>query len=105
KKELFATQFESHHAREVFPCIDEPAAKATFALQLTTARGQTVLSNMPIKEQSSHPSGNLSSTELVKATTTTVFETTPRMSTYLLAFVVGELQKKTAKTKSGVEVN
>lgn len=94
KKELFATQFESHHAREVFPCIDEPAAKATFALELTTAPDQTVLSNMPVKDQST-----------IDGQLVTSFDTTPRMSTYLLAFVTGELQKKTAKTKSGVEVN
>lgn len=94
KKELLATQFESHHAREVFPCVDEPAAKATFSLQLTTETDVTVLSNMPVKEQAK------SENHLV-----TSFDTTPRMSTYLLAFVVGELQKKTAKTKSGVEVN
>lgn len=94
KKELFATQFESHHAREVFPCIDEPAAKATFNLELKTAAEQTVLSNMPVKAQDT-ADGRL----------VTNFETSPRMSTYLLAFVVGDLQRKTAQTKSGVEVN
>ncbi|MDN5274593.1 MAG: putative Aminopeptidase [Candidatus Saccharibacteria bacterium] len=94
KKELLATQFESHHAREVFPCIDEPEAKATFELILTTEPEVTVLSNMPIKQQ------RLESNQLV-----TFFETTPRMSTYLLAWVVGELHRKTAITKGGVEVN
>lgn len=94
KKELFATQFESHHAREVFPCIDEPAAKATFNLTLTTDTDKTVLSNMPVKEQSVE-SGRL----------ITSFDTTPRMSTYLLAFVIGEMQKKSATTQGGVEVN
>lgn len=94
KKELLATQFESHHAREVFPCIDEPAAKATFALQLTTDIDQSVLSNMPIKSQVTNEEHLVTS-----------FDTTPRMSTYLLAFVVGELQKKTGTTKDGVEVN
>ena len=94
KKELIATQFESHHAREVFPCIDEPAAKATFNLTLDTEQSQTVLSNMPVKSQSD------SDGRLVSE-----FETTPRMSTYLLALVVGELHKKTATTKGGVEVN
>ena len=94
KKQLFATQFESHHAREVFPCIDEPAAKATYDVTLKTAPDLTVLGNMPVTE-SSEKDGAL----------TTTFATTPRMSSYLLAFVIGELHKKTAHTTSGVEVN
>ena len=94
KKQLFATQFESHHAREVFPCVDEPAAKATYDVTLVTAPGLTVLGNMPVTEASERD-GAL----------TTTFATTPRMSSYLLAFVVGELHKKSAHTTSGVEVN
>ena len=94
KKQLCATQFESHHAREVFPCVDEPAAKATYDVTLVTAPALTVLGNMPIAA-SSEKDGEL----------TTTFATTPRMSSYLLAFVVGELHKKTAHTTSGVEVN
>ena len=94
KKQLFATQFESHHAREVFPCVDEPAAKATYDVTLVTAPELTVLGNMPVAE-SSEKDGTL----------TTTFATTPRMSSYLLAFVVGELHKKTAHTASDVEVN
>ena len=94
KKQLFATQFESHHAREVFPCVDEPAAKAEYDLTLVTQTGITVLGNMPVKYEEEN--GN---------SRTTTFEKTPRMSSYLLAFVIGELHKKTARTKSGVEVN
>ncbi|AHB42677.1 aminopeptidase N, nonfunctional [Candidatus Saccharibacteria bacterium RAAC3_TM7_1] len=94
KKQLIATQFESHHAREVFPCVDEPEAKAIYDVTLTTEKGVTVLGNMPVRQQR---------TEDGKLVTT--FERTPRMSSYLLAWVVGELHKKTAKTKSGVEVN
>lgn len=92
--ELIATQFESHHAREVFPCIDEPAAKATFDVTLTTESGVTVLSNQP------HTSQTEDDDKLV-----TTFGTTPRMSTYLLAWVVGDMHRKTAKTSNGVEVN
>ncbi len=94
KKELLATQFESHHAREVFPCIDEPAAKATFTVTLTTEDNVSVLGNMPMKQQS-----------IEDGMLVTEFEKTPKMSVYLLAWVVGELQKKTATTKGGVEVN
>ena len=94
KKQLFATQFESHHAREVFPCVDEPAAKAEYDLTLITRPGITVLGNMPVKSEEENDNS-----------LTTAFEKTPQMSSYLLAFVIGELHKKTARTKSGVEVN
>lgn len=95
-KVLIATQFESHHAREVFPCIDEPQAKATFDLSLTTPKDEVVVSNTPIKVQvpvKGQPS-------LVHTT----FQTTPHMSTYLLAFVYGQLEYLEAKTKRGVTV-
>jgi aminopeptidase N len=94
KKELLATQFESHHAREAFPCIDEPEAKATFDVTLTTESDVTVLGNMPVKTQ-----------EQTDGKLVTTFETTPRMSTYLLAWVTGDLHRKTTVTKHGVEVN
>lgn len=94
KKALIATQFESHHAREAFPCIDEPEAKATFDLEVISPKGETILGNTPIKSQSEQDG------QLV-----TSFETTPKMSTYLLAFAYGDLQSKSGKTKEGVEVN
>jgi aminopeptidase N len=92
-KFLLATQFESHHAREAFPCIDEPAAKATFSLVLTAPGGQTLIANTPIKKHTVKGSEQVVS-----------FETTPKMSTYLLAFVFGELDYLEAKTKDEVVV-
>ncbi len=91
--QLIATQFESHHARQVFPCIDEPEAKAIFALELETRDGITVLSNTPLKEQSV-TNGRLKSS----------FEPSPLMSTYLLAFVFGNLEFKESFSKSGIAV-
>lgn len=93
KKELLATQFESHHAREVFPCVDEPEAKATFDLTLKTEADVSVLGNMPVHEQISGDDHLI-----------TQFQRTPRMSIYLLAFIVGELQSKSAETRDGVIV-
>ena len=95
KKEIISTQFESHFAREAFPSVDEPEAKATFDLSLKfdAEEGDTALSNMP--EINSH---------LREETGVWTFETTPRMSTYLLAFGFGALQGKTAKTQNGTEV-
>ena len=95
KKEVLSTQFESHFAREAFPCVDEPEAKATFDLTLRfdQVEGEVALSNMPEID-----------VENRKATGIWKFETTPRMSSYLLAFVAGDLQGVTAKTKNGTLV-
>lgn len=93
EKILLATQFESHYARKAFPCIDEPEAKATFDLTLTTPKNEVTLSNTPAKRQA-----------VVGQNSVTTFETTPRMPTYLLAFVTGEMHSKSTKTKRGTAV-
>ena len=95
KKEIISTQFESHFAREAFPSVDEPEAKATFdlALKFDQAEGELALSNMPEID-----------VENRKTTGVWKFETTPRMSSYLLAFAAGDMQGITAKTKNGTLV-
>lgn len=93
KKSLLATQFESNHAREAFPCIDEPEAKAVFALTLSTPAKEITLSNTPIVKQSTR-----------QGRTITVFADTPIMSSYLLAFVTGEMHAVEKKTKDGIVV-
>lgn len=95
KKEVISTQFESHFAREAFPCVDEPEAKATFDLSIKfdQAADEIVLSNMPEVDA-----------ERRKETGLWTFDTTPRMSSYLLAFALGDLQGKTASSKNGTEV-
>ncbi|MBR3172476.1 M1 family metallopeptidase [Candidatus Saccharibacteria bacterium] len=88
---IVATQFESHYAREAFPCIDEPAAKAVFELSLTVPDGSEdlILANTPIANV---------------AHNTTVFEPTPRMSTYLLAWVIGKFHGKTVMNAHGTKI-
>lgn len=93
EKMLFATQFESHHAREAFPCIDEPEAKATFDVTLDIQSGVQALSNMRTLTADKSTGRQV-----------ITFETTPRMSTYLLAFVCGDIHKTQTTTDSGIEV-
>lgn len=91
KKQLIGTQFETTAARQAFPGIDEPEAKATFSLAIKYDEqpGETIIANMP----EDHVENGVH-----------YFQETVKMSTYLVAFAFGELQSKFAKTKSGIEI-
>lgn len=86
-----STQFESLDARRAFPCWDEPAHKAVFAVSIEVAGGLDAVSNMPEKEVRHSQEGK-----------TIVFMETPRMSTYLLAFIVGKFDAVASVTRSGI---
>ena len=115
---IVATQFESHYAREAFPCIDEPAAKAVFELTITTPdKDDIILANTPEvfeKYHLGHTSlrssvprgfqGRSAKLMVLDGTFSKTFEPTPRMSTYLLAFVIGKFHGKTIKNAHGVEI-
>ena len=79
---MFSTQFESCEARRALPCFDEPNLKATFDVSIEIPEDQTALSNMPEKEIKRGKEG------LKKV----VFERTPVMSTYLLAWAFGDFE-------------
>lgn len=71
---MLSTQFESCDARRAFPCFDEPNLKATFDFEIEVPKGQTAISNMPIKlEKDCNKPG-------LKVVS---FDTTPVMSTYV----------------------
>jgi len=83
---LATSHMEPTHARRAFPCFDEPALKAKFTVTLIADGHLTCLSNMDVAselEVQSEMSGTTK--KAVK------FNTSPLMSTYLLAFIVGEL--------------
>ncbi len=80
KRNYAVTQFEATDARRAFPCFDEPALKATFDLSLTIDKGDTVIANTNMLTDK--PAANGMHTQ--------TFARTPKMSTYLLAFQVGD---------------
>ena len=114
---IVSTQFESHYARMMFPCVDEPAAKAKFSLRvIDTDSTDTILSNMPIKTERTltytsvnselNPKTDPNAMNLNTEVTRKIveFETTPRMSTYLLALCLGHFQSATTKNQHGVTI-
>jgi aminopeptidase N len=87
---MFSTQFESCDARRAIPCFDEPNLKATFDVEIEVPKDQTALSNMPEKEIKSSKRDGFH---------TVVFERTPVMSTYLLAWAIGDFEYVEAFTE------
>jgi aminopeptidase 2 len=83
---MATTQMEPTDARRAFPCFDEPALKAKFTVTLVADDKMTCLSNMDVASEKTVDSKITSGKR--KAVT---FNPTPLMSTYLLAFIVGEL--------------
>ena len=83
RRNYAVTQFESTDARRAFPSFDEPALKATFDISLVVNTGDTAISNSPIATDTPGP---------IEGKHTIAFLTTPKMSTYLVALLVGDFQ-------------
>lgn len=79
---MFSTQFEACDARRAFPCFDEPNLKATFDFEIEIPSDLIALSNMPEKGTRKTKNGFHAVS----------FERTPVMSTYLLAWAVGDFE-------------
>ena len=91
---MATTHFEPIDARRCFPCWDEPALRATFSVTLTVPRDLVAISNMPEARVDLVPGGR----KRVR------FLPTPKMSTYLIAFCVGEYESLQGTTKDGTLV-
>ena len=81
EKWIATTQFEPTAARMAFPCWDEPEYKSVFSITLTSNESDTRISNEAVLSESSKD-----------GRTTTKFVDSMRMSTYLVAFIVGPLE-------------
>lgn len=84
KRALF-TQFEAPDARRFVPSFDEPIYKATFDLTAIVPADQLAVSNMPVKSSAKAAGGKQ----------TVTFGTSPKMSSYLLFFGLGDLERAT----------
>ncbi len=90
-KSLATTQFQATHARKCFPCWDEPDLKATFEIELVIPDGMDAVSNGPETGRSGHDGKQH-----------VTFAPTMSMSTYLVAFVIGPIEKSDPVDVDGV---
>jgi tricorn protease interacting factor F2/3 len=79
---IAVTQFQESDARRAFPCMDHPAKKATFDIEMDVEENLVAISNSPIQSE----------TKLDNRKKRVTFERTPKMSTYLVFFGVGEFE-------------
>ena len=93
EKYIATTQFEPTDARQAFPCFDEPNFKATFDIAITAPKNKTVLSNSYIKKTINKNTED-----------TYIFKTTPKMSTYLVAFIIGDFEYIEKYNKNNVRI-
>ncbi|MBW3538612.1 M1 family metallopeptidase [Candidatus Parcubacteria bacterium] len=91
---MATTQFEATYAREAFICIDEPSAKAVFETTLIVPGKLTAVSNTNVVSQKERADGK----QVVR------FAPTPKMSSYLLAFLVGQLEAAETTNAKGTLV-
>jgi aminopeptidase N len=84
-KRMISSKLEPADARRIFPCFDEPAFKASFALQVKIPRNLMAVGNMPVTAE--EPVAD----NLKKVT----FAPTPKMSSYLFVLTIGELERQT----------
>nr|WP_245632159.1 M1 family metallopeptidase [Edaphobacter aggregans] len=82
------TQFEPTDARRAYPSFDEPALKATYDIALVIDAGDNAIANTQVVSDTPGP---------VAGKHTVKFATTPKMSTYLVAFLVGDFKCTTGK--------
>lgn len=77
---LGATQMEPTDARRMFPCFDEPDFKASFKLRVTVDQSNTAISNSAVTREIKQKGSTRKTIE---------FAPTPKMSTYLVALLIG----------------
>ncbi|MBW1699509.1 MAG: M1 family metallopeptidase [Deltaproteobacteria bacterium] len=94
RKYIATTQFEERDARRAFPCLDHPRYKATFDVEIIIDEFLTAISNTPVKKVKPERSGKVR----------VCFQSSSKMSTYLVFFAVGDFKIQSSPLDSRVRI-